>query len=456
MGVSTCPCAKPSDAGPGCFADPANAIEPMYKLGPYSSSFVAQNSRTLASWLKLFGMQRMDVFNNNTIMTEADEIARHKVEETKYANKGKGGGFPEIWGGGGSVTPCPTKEDQQAYDIYQLYENLGLDDQDAPLFKGEGLVCTDEAAKKIIKAGDKAVDIAQGVKDKLKSTKGTPEGARCIPRKPYKYTCTAADSTEPNGMPPGAQRYVIPLGAFDIQEKVFEDMKAAHEKIMEVLKTPAVQAAMKKAAEEKKKDLANLSKKEKEWLKAKVLTGGVSECSAYPGTRAEFPPGFADGPCACVAEVSDYESKDAWTCPKGRELRYDEVAAVGGPYAGVSVPQWYCMRTGEILVTVEEPLTCPTGFTPEAGEGGAFGICVMKSGPGCGKSDEEEPLPFDGVGQLGSPVTCDCEAEYVRGVVAGSRWCGVCGVAAWRWCGGSALLLVLFQMRGGWPDPHPP
>ena len=397
-------------------------------------------------------MQRMDVFNSNTIMTEADEIARHKVEATKYANKGKGGGFPEIWGGGGGITPCPTKEDQQAYDIYQLYEAMDLDAQDV-LQKGAGVKCTIPAAADIIRKGDKAVGIAQDVKDALKSTEGSPEGARCIPRKPYKYTCTAADSTEPNGMPPGGQRYVIPLGAFDIQEKVFEDMKAAHEKIMGVLKEPANKAAMTKAIEDKKKELANLAKKEKEWSKAKVLTGGVSECSAYPGTRAEFPPGFADGPCACVAEVSDYESKDAWTCPKGRELRYDEVAAVGGPYAGVSVPQWYCMRTGEILVTVEEPLTCPTGFTPDVGKSGAFGICVMKSGPGCGKGDEEEPLPFDGVGQLGSPETCDCTAEYVRGVVAGSRWCGVCGVAAWRWCGGSALLFVLFQLTGGVARP---
>ena len=71
---------------------------------------------------------------------------------------------------------------------------------------------------------------------------------------------------------------------------------------------------------------------------------------AYPGTKKFSPPGAEGEECECVANPTDKNSEDAWTCPEGYELVFEEVACSDCPNTGLTLPQYHCAKTEETEV----------------------------------------------------------------------------------------------------------
>ena len=83
---------------------------------------------------------------------------------------------------------------------------------------------------------------------------------------------------------------------------------------------------------------------------------------AYPGSTPITPPGYK-GECKCAVDPTDVESKEAWECPEGFTLEFDEAANDEKTREGM--PQYHCIKREAVTewVTKSEPLLCPTGWT---------------------------------------------------------------------------------------------
>ena len=127
---------------------------------------------------------------------------------------------------------------------------------------------------------------------------------------------------------------------------------------------------------------------------------------AYPGSTPITPPGYK-GECKCAVDPTDVESKEAWECPEGFTLEFDEAANDEKTREGM--PQYHCIKREAVTewVTKSEPLLCPTGWTLDK----ETSKCTYKD-PDCVEKCEK---PLDTDSGLVDPATgkcvCDCELE---------------------------------------------
>ena len=123
---------------------------------------------------------------------------------------------------------------------------------------------------------------------------------------------------------------------------------------------------------------------------------------------ATYPPNFQKGECTCVVDPRAAESKQAWTCPDGFDLKYDNVKSKSGETKGMETPQYHCVAHVTKTVSMREPLVCPTSFEYVEREGGVA-VCT-KILSECTRN-EEQPMDTES-GVVAKADSCNCEENF--------------------------------------------